>query len=88
MTTAQVTAKVLLFGPFADAVGASSVEVRLPDDPGVTAARVMALLAEQQSALRPLLAHAMLAVNCERVAAETVVRPGDELAIIGLVSGG
>ncbi len=83
-----MTAKVLIFGPFADAAGARTLEVCLPETDRVTASVVMAQVAEQHPALRALLRHAMLAVNCSKADDTTVVRPGDELAIIGLVSGG
>ncbi len=83
-----MTVNVLVFGPYADAVGDACVEVVLPDEGDVTAAEVLELLSEQHPALRAMLVHAMLAVNNGRAEESTVVRPGDELAIIGLVSGG
>ncbi len=80
--------QVLIFGPYAEAVGEGRVDVTLLDDQTVTARVVMESLREQQPALRLLLAHAILAVNCRRVGDETLVNAGDELAIVGLVSGG
>ncbi|MCC6581733.1 MAG: MoaD/ThiS family protein [Phycisphaeraceae bacterium] len=83
-----MTFRVLLFGPFADALRAASVEVALPQGVKATAGTVLASLAEQQPKLRPMLGSAMLAINCERVKPETPVGPADELAVIGLVGGG
>jgi len=79
---------VLLFGPYADALRASSVEVELPGDAAATAGAVMTALAEQQPKLRSMLGPALLAVNCQCVRPESPVCETDELAIIGLVGGG
>jgi molybdopterin converting factor small subunit len=79
---------VLLFGPYADALRASSVEVELPAESDPTAGAVMASLSEQQPKLRSMLGQALLAVNCRCVRPESPVCEGDELAIIGLVGGG
>jgi hypothetical protein len=49
---------------------------------------VIACLAQQQPKLRELLTTARLAVNGEYAAADVVVRARDELAVLGLVSGG
>lgn len=80
--------RVLLFGPYADTMRASSVEVVLPQGGEATARTVLAALADQQPELRPMLGTALLAINCERVQLETRVGPTDELALIGLVGGG
>ena len=78
---------VLLFGPYQDALGgAASVEVQVHGE--VTAAAVLAAVGEQHARLSPMLGHARLAVNGAFAASEAVVKMGDELAIIGLVSGG
>jgi len=79
---------VLLFGPYADALQASSVDVELPNGTDPTAGAVMASLAEQQPKLRSMLGPALLAVNCMCVRPESPVCQTDELAIIGLVGGG
>lgn len=79
---------VLLFGPYADALQASSVEVELPNDVDPTAGAVMNSLAEQQPKLRSMLGPSVLAVNCRCARPEAPVCETDELAIIGLVGGG
>lgn len=79
---------VLLFGPYADALRASSVEVELPGGAPLTAGAVMASLAEQQPKLRAMLRSALLTVNCRYVRPESTVRETDELAVVGLVGGG
>jgi len=79
---------VLLFGPYADALQASAVEVELPNDTNPTAGSVITSLAEQQPKLRSILGMALLAVNCRCVRPESPVCKTDELAIIGLVGGG
>ena len=83
-----MTLNVLLFGPYAEAAQRDSVEVILPGNSGCTAGEVLETLAEQQSALRAMLPAAMLAVNCQCVRPEHPVAEEDELAVIGLVSGG
>ncbi len=77
---------VLLFGPYAQAVGAPCVTVELA--PPCSAATVMQALAEQVPALQPLLPSGRLAVNCQCVRADHPVTQQDELAVIGLVGGG
>lgn len=79
---------VLLFGPYAEAANAPAVEVTLPEDSPPTAGQVMESLAEQQPDLRAMLSAAMLAVNCRCVRSDHPVGEEDELAVIGLVSGG
>ena len=83
-----MTLSVLLFGPYAEAAESDSVEVTLPQNSGCTAGEVLKSLAEQQPALRAMLPAAMLAVNCQCVRPEHPVSAEDELAVIGLVSGG
>ncbi|MEQ9617103.1 MAG: MoaD/ThiS family protein [Phycisphaerales bacterium] len=79
---------VHLFGPYADVAGTRSVEIELREHASLSANAVIERLAIQVPELRPLLRSSRLAVNCECVPGETQVREGDELAIIGLVSGG
>lgn len=78
--------QVLLFGSEAAAAGRDRVEVEAPD--GATCHEVKERLGSVCPALRLLLPAGRLAVNAEFAGAETVVRPGDEVALIGLVSGG
>ena len=82
--TAMIT--VRLFGPQARLAGAEKCAVTVPVP--VTAADVLAGLGEAYPALRPSLAASRLAVNHEYVAGSFSVRPDDEVALIGLVSGG
>lgn len=79
---------ILLFGPYADTLRASSVEVKVPDNIPPTAGAVMVCLAEQQPKLRSMLSTAVLSVNCRHARPEHPIREDDELAIIGLVGGG
>ncbi len=79
--------QVLLFGPLAQRAGDSSVAVELADgDP--TAGDVLQALRTQAPALRDVVDACRLAVNCAFAADETPVRPQDEVALVGLVSGG
>ncbi|MBX3358695.1 MAG: MoaD/ThiS family protein [Phycisphaeraceae bacterium] len=77
--------RVLLFGPEAAAAGCDGVDVEVED---ATCAGVLIALAEQHPALRSAAASARLAVNRELSPAQREIRAGDELALIGLVSGG
>jgi len=83
-----VSLTLQLFGPYADAAGSRSVKIELDGQPSLSASAVIERLAIQIPALQPLLASSKLAVNCEYVPGDTQVREDDELAIIGLVSGG
>lgn len=83
-----MTIRVLLFGPFADAVSRSAVQVQLPDEPAPAAGQVKAALAEQYPSLAAMLACAVVAVNHQAVRPEHVISETDELAIVGLVGGG
>jgi molybdopterin synthase catalytic subunit len=77
---------VLLFGPEAAALGQNRVEVETAASP--TAADVRELLAAGFPALRAHLPAARLAINHEFAAPDRRIAPGDEIALIGLVSGG
>ncbi len=79
---------IFLFGPYADTLGASSVEVTVPDNMHPTANTVMACLAEQQPKLRAMLSSALLSVNCQFALPDHPVDEEDELAIFGRVGGG
>lgn len=83
-----MTLNVLLFGPYAEAADRESVDVTLPAEAACTAGQVLESLAEQQPNLRGMLSAAVLAVNCQCVRPEHPVGEEDELAVIGLVSGG
>ncbi len=78
--------RVLLFGPEAAAVGAPHVDLdlSLPCD----CAQVRERLARAAPELAPALASARFAVNHAFADDSHTVHPGDEVALIGLVSGG
>jgi molybdopterin converting factor small subunit len=83
-TTTQV--KVLLFGAEAAAVGRPSVSVTAEN--GCTCSALRERLAEEIAALRPFLKTARFAINSDFAAPDRAIRDGDEVALIGLVSGG
>lgn len=77
--------RVLLFGPAADAAGQGAVEVQLDADR--TCAAVLDALARMRG-LGPLVPSCRLAVNHEFAPPHRTIRDSDEVALIGLVSGG
>jgi molybdopterin converting factor small subunit len=79
--------RVLLFGAEARACGKSSVEVELAG-PSPTCGQLRVKLLQAQPALGPVLKSARLAVNHAFVDDAHVLREGDEIALIGMVSGG
>ena len=79
--------RVLLFGPLAQRAGDGCVAVELAEAEA-TAGNVLTALREQAPALRDVVDSCRLAVNCAFAADQTPVRPGDEVALVGLVSGG
>jgi len=76
---------VLLFASYADALGASSVE--LPLAPGATVRDVVTALGQLPGAER-LPPSPLVAVNEVYASYDGVVDPGDEVAIIPPVAGG
>lgn len=76
---------VLLFASYADALGASSVRVDLPAD--ATVADVLARLRARPGAER-LPPSPLVAVNQRYATRASVVRAGDEVAVIPPVAGG
>ncbi len=78
--------RVLLFGPEAAALGRDHILVAL--EPGDNCAALLERLHADFPALRPSLAAARLAVNSEFAPPDHPVRAGDEVALIGMVSGG
>ena len=76
---------VLLFASYADALGASSLRVDLPVDS--TVADVLARLRARPGAER-LPPSPLVAVNQRYATAASVVRAGDEVAVIPPVAGG
>ena len=78
--------EVLLFGAEAKAVGRSSVLAEVAS--GSTCQAIRDYLVQAHPPLRPFLNAARFAVNSEFVPLERVVSEGDEVALIGMVSGG
>lgn len=78
---------VRLFGPFTHAVQRDEVKVQI-DEGAPTVAALRKRLAEAEPALGPLLRVSRFAVNHEFAAEEQRLGPNDEIALIGLVSGG
>ncbi|MEO0529404.1 MAG: MoaD/ThiS family protein [Planctomycetota bacterium] len=77
---------VLLFGPQAKLADAKSVQVNLGER--ATAADVLAALEGACPALDDSIRTSRLAINHEFAADDALVTEGDELALIGMVSGG
>lgn len=78
--------RVLLFGAEADAMGRRDVSVEVGDAP--TCRDLRDRLAREHPALSRFLPAARFAVNCEFAAPDRAIGSGDEVALIGLVSGG
>ena len=78
--------RVLLFGPEAAAAGASSLSIDAGDRP--TCASLADKLRAVHPALAPHLTSARFAINHEFAPPDRPVSASDEVALIGLVSGG
>ena len=78
--------QVKLFGAEAEAAGADSVAIKVAER--ATCADLREALKSASPGLAPLLDHARFAVNSAYVPDATIVQNGDEVALIGLVSGG
>lgn len=81
-----MTLRVLIFGPEAAKAGRDHVAVTLAEDR--TCAAILRALAHACPALGPTLTGARLAVNSRFAEPSHIVREGDEVALIGMVSGG
>ena len=79
---------VQLFGPLADLLGRRQLRLEIPEEQRTSARRVLQHIAELHPRLAPALGGFRLAVNCELAQPEDVVSETDELALIGMVSGG
>lgn len=77
---------VKLFGPQAQLAGARELRLELADAP--TVAQVRAALASVCPVLAPSLAASRIAVNHAFVSDSDTVNATDEVALIGMVSGG
>jgi molybdopterin converting factor small subunit len=78
---------VLLFGPQATLAGARSVDVEIPIE-APTASDIFTALREVAPALTGSLVSSRLAINHEFATADQTIQQGDEVALIGMVSGG
>jgi len=79
---------IRLFGPMAPAAGKSIVDVTIADDTEITCAALRLELTRSVPSLLGLLSACRFAVNHEFVGEDQVVGAGDEVALIGMVSGG
>jgi molybdopterin converting factor small subunit len=78
--------QVLLFGPAQRIAGQSCITVRV--DGQVTCLDVKRALVAAAPRMTDFIAGARLAVNRKLLSDTGAVRPGDEVALIGMVSGG
>ena len=81
-----MTLFVKFFALSRQAAGTRNAEIRLPED--ATAAVLMEILCERFPKLKALTPTLKLAVNWEYADPETILRDGDEVAIIPPVAGG
>jgi len=81
-----VTIKVKLFAILRDRVGASEFVLDLPE--GATVDAASSVLAMRFPAIADFLPRVAFAINQTYADRGTILRPGDELAIIPPVSGG
>ena len=79
---------IQLFGPEAQATGTRQVTLSLDDTPTPTAACVRAALADQFPQAAAQINACRLAVNTEFAKDDDPINSGDEIALIGQVSGG
>lgn len=77
---------IKLFGPQAVRAGTRELRIELPSP--AQAGQLLAALGEACPAIQPTLAGSRIAVNHEIAAAEQSILDSDEVALIGMVSGG
>jgi len=82
-----MTIVVKLFGPQARMCGRTEVSLEVSGE-GATYDALTKQLAEAEPSLRESLATSRLAVNHEYALPEQISREGDDVALIGMVSGG
>jgi molybdopterin converting factor small subunit len=83
----QAIYTVKLFGIQAERVGRRTLDLTASAD-GLTARALLHQLGQQHPALGDSLSGSRLAVDHEFVEPSTVIHPGPEIALIGLVGGG
>jgi molybdopterin converting factor small subunit len=81
-----MTVFVRLFGPQAVAAGTRRLAVEVPV--GATARDIRTRLGELNAGLAPSLPYSRIALNFEFVGDDATVSEGDEVALIGMLSGG
>ena len=77
--------KVLLFGAAADRAGTRETQVPAGE---ITLEELWLLLAERHPGLSPMRDTLAFAVNGEYARGDTLISPGDEVAVLPPVSGG
>ncbi len=82
-----MTVTVRLFGAEAQAAGCDELVLQLPGDRS-TCAAVREAIIQRFPKLSAATRHARLAVNYDYADDGRTVAPGDEVALIGMVSGG
>jgi molybdopterin synthase sulfur carrier subunit len=80
-----MTVNILTFGIAKEILGSASVGIQLNE--GVTVGNLKGQLEQQYAKLKQLTSFA-IAVNGAYGNADTIIKPGDEIAIIPPVSGG
>ena len=85
-TDNQITVQILCFAQLKDWFGQSEFRMSLPK--GANGHDLLIRLIEQKPSVKPLLEVSRLAVNYEYVPLDSVLREGDEVAVISPVSGG
>ena len=81
-----MTIRLLLFASCRDAVGGKELDLEIEE--GTSAGSLREELARRYPRLRPLKEKLLVAVNAEYVDDHTVLKQGDEVALIPPVSGG
>ncbi len=76
----------MLFGPQADLAGCRELHLTVGET--ATCAQLREMLAEACPALVPSLGESRFAINQQMAGDDRAVRADDEVALIGLVSGG
>ena len=82
-----MTYRVLLFGAEAMAAGSKSVDIA-SDEPALTTADLKTLLIEAVPAIAGTVPTCRVAVNKSFVTDDHKIAPTEEIALIGMVSGG
>ena len=81
-----MTIRLLLFASCRDAVGAKELDLEVEE--GTSTGALREELARRYPRLGPLKGKLLVAVNAEYVDDQTVLKAGDEVALIPPVSGG